>query len=315
MSNTGLFIVMATYNGAQWLPDQIRSIQCQTHADWTLLVSDDGSEDETTAIVEEAAAQDERIRLLRSREGEPGHVANFEYLLAQALALGAKTVFLADQDDVWEPNKLNELLMFMADRPTEPLLCFSDMELIDAHGVTLGSFLKRIKFDGKLDIRNLLRQNFLAGCSLAVNAQLLELALPFPEKLENHDWWLGMCASVSNGLVFCPDRLVLYRQHEGNTVGAGSALRQVRRIRSIVQRQHRVFESKISAVEELMSRLKGRSINVPPSLLAYSQEFLNTSTWGRALRFLFGGFRPRSATLCIVQLLGIFSVAGGRTTK
>jgi glycosyltransferase involved in cell wall biosynthesis len=315
MSKSGLFIVMATYNGAQWLPDQIRSIQSQTQDEWTLLVSDDGSDDETAAIVEQAAVQDERIRLLRSREGEAGHVANFEYLLERALDLGAKTVFLADQDDVWAPNKLHELLILMAGHPTEPLVCFSDMELIDAHGVTLGSFLERVNFDGKLDVRSLLRQNFLAGCSLAVNAQLLELALPFPEKLENHDWWLGMCAAVSNGLIFCPEKLVLYRQHDGNTVGAGTTSSQVRRIRPILQRQRRVFESKLSAVDELSSRLKSHNMKVPSPLCVYSQDFLNASVWVRAFRFLFGDFRPRSVALCFVQLLAILTVTGDRSTK
>lgn len=315
MSTSGIYIVMATYNGAQWLPDQIRSIQCQTRDEWILLVSDDGSDDETVSIVKQAVTQDDRIRLLGSREGEAGHVDNFEYLLASALDLGAKTVFLADQDDVWECNKLDELLVRMAERPDEALACFSDMELTDANGAALGSFLRTVKFDGRIDTRNLLRQNFLAGCSLGVNSELLELALPFPAKLENHDWWLGMCASVSNGLDFCPDKLVLYRQHEGNTIGAGSASIQARRIRPILQRQNRVFESKLSAVDELLNRLNSRDMKVPAHLIAYSRAFSTTSNPVRVFRFLFGSFKPRSAALCIVQLLAMLFVTGDKSTK
>jgi len=304
-ASTGVIVAMATFNGEAWLPQQIASIREQTFTDFTFLVSDDGSNDETVDIIRQAAKEDHRIQLLPYRNGVPGHVANFEYLLESALWLGCETVFLADQDDLWLPDKLELMLQLCEESGNVPMAAFSDLEVIDSQDKPLGSYLHSIGMYGNYDALSLLRQNPLAGCSMMVNRALLELAMPFPPQLQNHDWWLGLCAQVSGRLSFSSKRLVRYRQHSGNTIGSRNFTMQSLRLGSILQRQRRVFESKVSAVDVLLERMDGREAPIPDDLWDFAKEFRGCLGWRRPRQLLFSKFRPPSKALCLVQLLAL----------
>lgn len=298
-------IAMATFNGEKWLGEQISSIREQSFTDWTLLVSDDGSDDSTVNLILEAQSSDSRIKLLPRREGEPGHVANFEYLMVHAIEQGAESIFLADQDDLWQPEKLQLMLGLAMGFDSAALVIFSDMEIISAQGKPMGSYLHSISMHGRYDIVSLLRQNSIAGCSLMVNRNLLELALPFPADLQNHDWWLGLCAVASGELKFSPEKLVRYRQHAENTIGSRNYSMQVRRIASILTRQRRVFCAKVSASEELVRRMTQEKRVIPDDLLCFVDEFGDERGWRRFWRLCFSQFRPRSMPLYLVQLLAL----------
>ena len=97
---------MAAYNGAEFLSDQIQSIQGQTISNWTLLVRDDGSEDNTSDVLEKLAAKDKRIRCIHDTCGCLGAARNFGELMRVALVEGADLIFFSDQDDVWVPDKI-----------------------------------------------------------------------------------------------------------------------------------------------------------------------------------------------------------------
>jgi len=99
-------IVLATYNGAAYLREQIRSIQDQTESRWRLLIRDDGSTDATRAIIDELIRADSRIECLDDDDERLGPAGNFGALLTTAFERGANYVCCADQDDVWLPNKL-----------------------------------------------------------------------------------------------------------------------------------------------------------------------------------------------------------------
>ncbi len=305
MSQFGVLIVMATFNGAKWLPEQLSSIQSQGYQHWNLLISDDGSTDGTIEIIQRAVGKDERIKLLPVRGGNAGHVANFEYLLEHALGSGADYVFLADQDDVWMPQKLEVLLALAGEGRNRPMVVFSDMERVDSTGGPLGNFMAAQGSTGAFGVDELLRQNYLAGCSLLVNAQLLKLALPFPDNLENHDWWLGICAAAFSCVGFCPEKLVHYRQHSGNTIGSKNILTQIFNFWSIIKRQRRVFESKIAAIGELSRRLQKRGANVPASLDVYCRNFEGVKGWRRPLALVSSEFKPSSTVLYLAQLLAL----------
>ncbi len=95
-----VFIVLATYQGAEYVGTLVESVRRQSHRDWTLLARDDGSSDGTVEILEGFAARDGRIRLLEGGGPPRGAVGNFGVLLQRACDLGGDCVFLADQDDV-----------------------------------------------------------------------------------------------------------------------------------------------------------------------------------------------------------------------
>lgn len=235
------FIVLATYNGARFLPAQLASIQAQTVTAWTLLVRDDGSTDNTTELVRAAAHLDPRIELVDGdRPGHAGVVGNFGRLAALALERGASHVFLADQDDVWAPDKMARLLEAMtaaeARRGVDcPVLAHSDLRLIDGDSRAVAdSFMRfqRIRHEERDPLRMLLVQNFVTGCATAVNRALLSFATPVPDGVPMHDWWLAICAAATGELVFITEPTIDYRRHGANTVAVRGFWRTLNPLRS-----------------------------------------------------------------------------------
>src|SRR5919205_1163827 len=110
MSQPALTIVLSTYNGARFLAEQIESIRQQTFTGWILLLRDDGSLDDTRVIVDSLEALDSRLVVVRDERGNLGPVGSYGLLLQHAADRGARYVALADQDDVWEADKLAQEL-------------------------------------------------------------------------------------------------------------------------------------------------------------------------------------------------------------
>lgn len=229
-------IVLATYNGARYVGEQISSIGGQTFTDWTLLIRDDGSTDGTNQLLEAASADDGRITVLSDGRGNLGPIGNFGALLDAARELDADYVFLSDQDDIWLPHKLSDELACLsaaekAHGVDTPLVVHSDLTVVDPSGSTISSSFmsyEHFRHDDKQPIKTLLAQNFVTGCTVAVNRTLLELALPIPREVVMHDWWLALCAATWGRLAFLPRSTVLYRQHGRNQVGSKGYWKRVR---------------------------------------------------------------------------------------
>ncbi|MFC4452168.1 glycosyltransferase family 2 protein [Deinococcus sonorensis] len=218
-------IVLATYNGGHYLAEQLDSILAQSHTGWQLLAHDDGSSDDTLAI----------LRAYQSRLGHQlqvvehpscgGASANFSFLLNRT---NAPYVFLADQDDIWQPDKLERFMR--AIRRAEvlagiqtPLLVHSDLELVDDAGQPVApSFWQYQHLDPRWGdhVPRLLTQNVVTGCATLVNRALLDLALPVPADAVMHDWWLALVACATGKVIWMPSTTVRYRQHSSNTLGA-----------------------------------------------------------------------------------------------
>ena len=305
MNRSGVYIALATFNGERYLLDQIQSIRRQSFKDWTLLVSDDGSDDQTIEIVRAQMGEDSRIELLATRSGKAGHVGNFEYLLEKVIQRHGEFVFLADQDDVWEPEKLALHMAMLEQGPEQTSAIFSDLRIMDSAGNRFGSFLQSHGLSGHYDAANILRTNFAVGCSMSVTADLLRLALPFPSNLENHDWWLGLCAAAIGRLGFSPKQLVNYRQHADNTIGVKNYRMQLLRLGPIIRRQRRVFDSKVTAVDELVQRLRAAGAQPPEVLLAWQKQFSRARQWQKPWQLLCSDFKPKSRALLLIQLLAV----------
>ncbi|HVP69662.1 MAG TPA: glycosyltransferase family 2 protein [Anaeromyxobacteraceae bacterium] len=237
-------IVLATYNGARFLAEQIESLQAQDVADWRLFVRDDGSVDPTEAILQAAATKDARITVLPGGE-RLGVVGNFDALLRHARQWGASYVFPCDQDDVWLPRKMSKELSLMRaleqlHGSTTPLLVHSDMTVVDdALRPVHPSFLEfqGIRHVEEDPIRVLLVQNFVTGCASLYNGALLDFALPMPRGSAVHDWWFAQCAAARGRIGFVPEVTVQYRQHAANQIGAAGAWRSLNPFRAQGRRQ------------------------------------------------------------------------------
>jgi len=194
-------VCIAAYNGERFIHEQIASILPQLGPDDELIVSDDTSEDRTVEIVKRF--NDPRIVLL---EGNfRSHVRNFEHALKHARGT---YIFLADQDDIWEPNKVERMLEALETCD----LVLSDATMIDEEGNRIFDSFYRFNRSRPGLLKNFHKNSYL-GCCMAFRRPLLDHALPFPAHINMHDWWIGMLAELSFRRCFIEDKLVLYRRH------------------------------------------------------------------------------------------------------
>ena len=125
-----IHILLSTYNGEQFLAEQIQSIQQQTVQDWKLLIRDDGSRDRTREIIQDFVAQDSRIHWINEHETRNVGVIKSFHSLAQFEA--ADVYFFSDQDDVWLPQKLELSLAQARKYPAEmPLMVYMDLTVVN----------------------------------------------------------------------------------------------------------------------------------------------------------------------------------------
>ncbi len=245
MKQTKIAILLATYNGEKYLRPLLESLFAQTEQDWQLLVSDDHSRDATPEILEEYAARyPDRIRLLSYETASGSSKANFLRLTSQAE--GFPYLMYCDQDDVWKPDKIQKTLACMQrlenGQPEVPCLVHTDLAVTDADlNVQHESMFYSAWMDAKrCDLRYLLVQNVVTGCTMMINAALRELAM-LPADTQGmlmHDWWCALWASARGRIGFLPESTIFYRQHGDNAVGA----KEVRNLRYLTSAFSRLDE-------------------------------------------------------------------------
>lgn len=241
MSDQKIDILLATFNGAHFLSEQIESLLAQTYSAFRVLISDDGSSDETPKLIEDFVRRHPgRVVFVPNPQPGQGAIRNFEHLLKVFLRQGVARWFaFADQDDCWLPDKLAISVAKMAALEdgvgqSLPCLIHTDLCVVNGTGRILHSSLADYEglHPGAATRDSLLSVNEVTGCTLLGNRRLAELALPFPDAAIMHDWWCAVVAG-SGRRAFIPRATVLYRQHGANQIGA--------RNRSIAGRAHRLW--------------------------------------------------------------------------
>ena len=205
-----LSVCLATYNGEKYIKEQIVSILIQIGSDDEIVISDDGSQDNTLDIV--SSFQDERIVLLHNQE-KHGFVGNFENALYHAKG---DIIFLADQDDIWKSNKVE----LIREQLQQYDLVVHDAEMIDGEGNSLGKTYYSTIHHKKDFLSNLWKTRWL-GCCMAFRREVLEACLPFPRIIVAHDYWIGMLGMLKFRYCFIDDILICYRRHGDNASPSG----------------------------------------------------------------------------------------------
>lgn len=212
-------ILMSTYNGQQFLAEQIRSIQDQSYTDWTLFIRDDGSSDNTKEILKDFERQDSRIHLIDSDKSDNlGVIKSFHKLVNHDRA---DYYFFSDQDDVWLPNKLElslkEAQNYLADLP---LMVYMDLKVVNQDlEIMTESMVKSQSHHANTELVQELTENTVTGGVAMINHALAEMWQETDDILM-HDWYLALLASAFGNLVFIDQPGELYRQHSDNVLGA-----------------------------------------------------------------------------------------------
>jgi glycosyltransferase involved in cell wall biosynthesis len=208
-------VVVATYNGARYIREQLDSIIHQTYSNIEVIITDDRSTDETMSILDEYAAQYPNIRVYQN-ETNLKYVKNFEK--GMRLAKG-NLIAPSDQDDIWELDKLQVLMDHIGDHA----IIYCNSVLIDAQGKEMGQQLSDIKrldsFDSCL---NYAIGNSAPGHAMLIRKQVIDDCGTFPTMIP-HDYWLGFVATFNSQVYFLDRVMVRYRQHDANVFGAAKA--------------------------------------------------------------------------------------------
>lgn len=197
-------VCIATYNGENYIKEQLDSILIQLNNCDEIIISDDSSTDKTLDIIK--SYNDKRIKIF-SNNTFHSPIQNFENALKQAQG---DYIFLSDQDDVWLSNKVKRTI----EELKKYSLVVSDCYIVDKNcNIIKESFFK--KHPSSSIIKNIIKNNYL-GCCMAFRREVLTKALPFPKHIAMHDIWLGLCGSLFYNTAFIPDKLIMYRRHGKN---------------------------------------------------------------------------------------------------
>lgn len=260
MIKQNVSIAMCTFNGAKYLAQQLDSIESQSFQPCELIVCDDRSTDGTMDIITEFASRvNFQVRLYVNEENI-GSTKNFE----RAISLCAGDIIaLADQDDVWHPEKLNEINEVLLKSPGIGLV-FSDAEIVDEQlnpsGISLlDSFMlsksERKKVNNGKAVNVVVKHSVVTGATMAFRRRFCDILLPFP-KNQVHDNWISLVLSALTGFALIEKPLIKYRQHPNQQIGSGEgkiSLYKEACVASMVSRNHYLRE--IDLLTEMHDRI------------------------------------------------------------
>lgn len=278
-------VIMACYNGKEYLGKQLDSIRKQTRrADECILVDDcsvDGTDSAAEEYLEKYKCPGWRI-IKNSRN--LGYIKTFEK--AMSLATG-DIVFLSDQDDIWSRKKIERMERVMEKYP-EILSLSTGFRGIDENGAPISVrspfltenhgliLLKKMRKNGLYHMKyeDVVQRNIAMGCTMAVRRELIGLYLESPAtEAIPHDWKLNFLAGVQNGLYFWNRELIRYRIHSGNTIGMKVESSQIDRDYRVREygkylRSYQDMKIILEALEE-----KGRDVKIPLEKVMRTEEF------------------------------------------
>tara|TARA_Y100000296_G_scaffold86642_2_gene127129 strand:+ start:1249 stop:2181 length:933 start_codon:yes stop_codon:yes gene_type:complete len=220
--NKKVQILLATYNGEIYLPEQIESLLGQDYGNFEILIRDDGSQDRTQVILNDYAERyPEIITIIPSTFSTGSAKSNFRELMHEC---DADYIFWADHDDIWDTKKLRAMLSEMErleDGDTSnPVFVFSDAQVIDADGNTIfESYFAMKKVDPAVGYRlsNSLICTSSLGCASSINRAMLEYCKDVPEGVTGHDWYAHILALVFGRVSVLREPLIKYRVHGSNS--------------------------------------------------------------------------------------------------
>ncbi len=224
--NPIISVALCTYNGEKFLEKQLQSILHQSKMIDELLVFDDKSTDSTIQLVTDFQQKAPFTVRIHQNEKNLGSSKNFENCIK---ACSGEIIFLCDQDDLWEPNKVEKQWNYFLENPQKDAV-FSNATMINQSGIPTGvTSFEQIQFveelqnswkdGGAFDI--LLRGYVVTGATLAIRSKIIPEIFPVPQLIEEliHDGWISLWLSMENRIGFLNDPLIRYREHAAQQVG------------------------------------------------------------------------------------------------
>lgn len=313
-------ILLATYNGEKYLREQLDSILRQTNTDWRLVVRDDGSSDQTPAIIQEyaekikekfgegkcvilpPAARDPKASILPYKRISQNFSALIEWSKKDG---GAHYVMFCDQDDVWYHDKINKSVLAMKELEklhgkNMPLLVDTDVARIYEEKPSRNQSVEKAKHPntGQHTFRNDLVSCYYQGCTFTLNRSLADIVSPVPDAAYGYDWWVGLVADSVGHKGQVPDKTMDYRVHKNNaSIGIHTT------VRNRAKRAFTIIDDCFAQAQILYSLFADR---MHPDKREDTEQFLHIATEPRPKRVahLIGEGFLRTTWVHNVALLG-----------
>jgi len=230
-------VAMATYNGEKYIKEQIKTILDCLEENDELVISDDGSTDNTLGIIN--SFNDDRIVLIEGPK--KGIKQNFANAIKNT---SGEYIFLSDQDDIWEKDKVTEVIKsFEKENCT---LVVHDAEVVDENLNMVMSSYYSYRNSGKGIIKNIYKNTYI-GCCMAFLSKAKKYVLPIPNDIEMHDQWIGILNDKYGKTYFSTKKLIKYRRHSLNNsqMNHYGIIKMIKnRLTFIVRYMERIYEKR-----------------------------------------------------------------------
>jgi len=220
-------VALAAYKGERYIAEQLDSILSQLGPADEVVVSDDLPGGETEQIVRGIAKTDPRVRYVEG-PGQ-GVIRNFNFAIGETRG---DRIFLADQDDVWLPDKVKRC---MAAMDNGALLVLHDAKVVDAELAVKEPSFFQLHGTRTGYLANVVRNSYM-GCCMAFRSELKQYILPIPDRVPMHDQYIGLLAEKHGTVELIQEPLLLYRQHGDNVTGHPTSTRDKLRWRADILR-------------------------------------------------------------------------------
>lgn len=287
-------VLLSTYNGGRFLAEQIDSLIAQTHENWVIYASDDGSTDNTLDLLDQYRKRLEPGRLNIIRGPQKGFAHNF-LSMAKSEAIEADYFAFCDQDDIWHPEHLARAIKVLQLYPdNKPSLFCSRTVLIDEFSAPIGH---STLFSRPATFKNALIQSIAGGNTMLFNAQARQLLaqIKTSQEIIFHDWLTYLLVSGCGGHVHYSDQpLVSYRQHNDNLIGSGKGV-----ARRVLQTCKAIFGSLAQWHDQVIKNLDPLKDQLTPENLIIFEKFKENRqsnlTQRLSLAFYTGLYRQTAA--------------------
>jgi glycosyltransferase involved in cell wall biosynthesis len=206
-------VCMASFNGEAYIQKQVESILLQLKQEDEIIICDDCSTDRTVSVI--SSIQDSRIKLHINKQNL-GFIKNFDRCIQMAIG---DIVFISDQDDIWKPNKIRNIVEIF-DEFKDVTLVMSNLDIIDdKDNLVREKLIKNIKTGTDKKYKRIIRnfkKGMYWGCTMAFRRNTLEWFVPFPDDIPSYDIWIGLIHDIYGVTYHIDESLILHRKHGNN---------------------------------------------------------------------------------------------------
>lgn len=282
-------ILLASYNGENFISQQIDSILAQSFQDFNIIIRDDGSQDNTPEIIESYSRKyPDKIIIIHDNAICRHPTKNFFQLIKYA---SAKYIMFSDQDDYWLPDKVKITLDHMKicerENPGVPICVFTGLERVDADLKTLNQFMAINITKSDYDFKKLISGNCASGCTEMLNRELYSNLGEYDSNINLHDWWAVLYASACGVVSHVNKALIYYRIHTDNSIG-GKEINTFKRLCLIISAPIRKFKQSKQFFYQEKARLlffrERYSGQIKSENLNYLDEYLKIYSPGKLTR-------------------------------